>query len=114
MKAHEVIEILSKITYKPGYVLKVHQSNGLVTFNVRLETLDADLAHDPMGTKHMIALNFVSAFNPLEYDVAEHLVQDVKELIRNFEIHEMNEWLKYDGTLVTQPHPEKMYAPVRR
>jgi len=107
MNSYQMVEILSKITYKPGYILKSYINDGLVTFNVRIETQDAD------APTEKIILNFSSVFNPIDYFSAAQLVEYVQSMIQQFELHEMNEWLKYDGALVTEPHPEKAYEPKR-
>jgi hypothetical protein len=93
---------VSRFTYKPGCRFVVGQ---------RYEGIDISLhakVPDALNPKTVIPVHIwrtLDRWQCLRFTDAE-VKFTVQSLVREFELHEIDEWLKFDGEHVRDPHPE--------
>lgn len=101
MTSNELIEILKKVTYKPGYTFNVSKGKTphweTILFSMSAEIPDSD---DP--TK-MVTINSSYSFEPASMRDPEEVMYLVEATIRDFELHELYEWFKVGGIRYHQP-----------
>lgn len=94
-------EIIGKITYKPGWYFRVGVETGRMWVQVGV-TEDAEIAFDPIegnrvpwrGAKHYLS----------EHMCRQEVVGTVYHAIERAEMHEFNEWFRYKGRSIYNPH----------
>ncbi len=90
---------LGEITYKPGYTITVKPCP---SGQARLIVIRADVP-DSLDPLKQITLQMSARIeNSRDND---YFKPALIQLVRDFEFHELNEWLKIDGVQVTKPHP---------
>lgn len=93
-------QLVSHITYKPGYTFElIGDANfvNIATLRVRAYVQDV---RDPSKTIELNSFMAIDLFN----DIPERLMLDlVDNHVRNLEMHEVDEWLKYNGICVHEP-----------
>lgn len=105
----KVEAILKEVTYKPGSYFKAlrEASDPCITVSLCCYVVDVT---NPERT-----IPIVSIFKAPEYflvksgesgDLEELILHQVKYLVKQLEMHEVDEFLKYKGKYVTDPHPE--------
>jgi hypothetical protein len=98
MTIDEFIALVSKITYKPGYKISARQADSAVELRI-----EATLPDSCLGTSRRFELSqwlwpdWIGGEGEALHIIAAH--------VREFELHEMDEWLKLDGAKVHDPHP---------
>lgn len=109
---HEVRRVLERITYKPLWKITVSQAHVSDEYlfclaykapDAMRAYRDAENVHNPYTWTKIIT---TYATHPANVRTEEEVLETVKSLIRQAEVHEQNEWLKIDGKHVTDPHPE--------
>lgn len=95
--------IIADVQYKPGWTFEVTRNeHDYMTLWCKWQVPDVE-------TKRMIDLRFTMVINcwQMEQMKTEDVVNYyVSGLLRNAELHEMDEWFKYKGEHVRDPHPE--------
>ncbi len=103
MTYEEFARLIWSVTYKPGYGLTVSRNDTFATVVLALPNLA-----DATGTALTIKLTFARAISlyDLEHQGAGFARYWLLKFIRDWEEHEMTEWLRIDGVLVgeTQGH----------
>lgn len=99
---NRVQEVVDKISYKPGYEFICKRSeyhDDVIVTLVSVPVLDST------GTGEMrpIRGNLMVA----TYHDEEYIKRSIFSMIRAMELHEMNEWLKFEGKYIENPHPER-------
>jgi hypothetical protein len=103
MTPSEILEIVSAITYKPGWTIHSSIEDDMVTIQIGVDetteaALDASNPHSPripwrggkkFLTRHMCRQEIVGA--------CFGMIQDA-------ESHEMREWFRYRGASIYNPH----------
>ena len=100
MTYDQAAAILKRVTYKPGYVLRLerHDVDDLTVLKVDF------VAQDATNPRRTIPIRFQEAI-PVEYlRSEEHFVRLVREKLRMMELHELDEWLQLDGRAPFYPH----------
>jgi hypothetical protein len=103
----EIQEIISKITYKPGWsiILNVGCHADAYRPSIQLEVSTvSDLTMDPTGrtserTPWKSGKRFLSPFM-----CRQEVVGAVLGLIKDAEMHEVHEWFRYRGASIFNPH----------
>lgn len=98
-------DIISKIKYKSGYEFKVfnNKRNDTIEILIRYTTIDSanggPITLDSLCciTKETLVYNT---------DIKEFIFSFIRETISRMELHEVDEFLKYDGKHIKDPHPE--------
>ncbi len=102
----EFYVLVNSVTYKPGYMLSIRQDDDdRATVTLHLPRLP-----DARGNPWTLHLEFVRAISLMEltyYDVS-FMRSWLARFICDWEEHEMAEWLKIDGQLVSEAHPERI------
>lgn len=97
-----VRDALRKVSYKPGYVV-VCKHGQMNDHSVFVRVIPSGLADTLHPTQYVditsSALFDLRAFNCIE----DFIKMAVRQVLMDFEEHEMNEWLKYDGQFVKAP-----------
>jgi hypothetical protein len=100
--------ILKKITYKVGWKFRAQRNHAWDGVEVWISYLDKDATGKTPGENY---LNLRVAISMHELSHMRHpekyLMHRIFEGIRTAEMHEIDEWLKYDGVHVNDPHPER-------
>ena len=94
---------LEKVTYKKGYGFSVTQGydDSAIRLHLvipRIECVD--------GWSQFIDITFTKTFSYQEAFISG-TDEMVRQLVYAWELHEADEWLKYDGKRVHEPHKER-------
>ena len=100
MTMQEALSIMEGVTYKPGWRIGYTQSSDVHL----LVTLFAPPWADTVNKGNMIELQFSDTFNVAKMGHRGKLLKAVRRLCHYAECHEADEWLRYDGTMVHDPH----------
>jgi len=98
MTKKEIREIVKAITYKEGWVFQCRDSMfDAVEVRVGVKVKDVE-APD----KEIVLNQAMLVHEGME---KERVLMCVCQLVRELEIHEMDEWLKFEGQRINNPHP---------
>jgi hypothetical protein len=105
-----VYEEVAKYTYKPDNIIDVWpiRTNGEVTMvEIGLRRF-VDDSRGATDEKVIFGVSKTIALYALKDDefAKEYVQWTMQALIREAEMHEAHEWLKYDGVMVADPHEE--------
>ena len=89
-------ETLAKLTYKPGWTFDTYAGYLL---QVNLKTINV---HAPYEEVTVTATQNIPL---LGVEDEQGVVKMVGKMIRELELHEVNEWFKFNGKVVEEPHP---------
>jgi hypothetical protein len=93
----EMLRFVSDFTYKPGYEIDLEVRGFLPYLMVRFEAPSSRT--EPGDTAHV----------KIEIPIFEEQTEDsfralIKRMIIGAELHECDEWLRYKGELIFDPH----------
>lgn len=113
--------LIESTTYKPGYQLHLRVPERTVIQGLTMDGMPGDApvgyailaiecmlpdsTRPPHELRHIVFQTHIGAMveeAPLSYQ--KHLL---KEILRTFEEHEIDEWFKIDGKLVHNPHAKE-------
>jgi hypothetical protein len=102
MTIAEIQQRVARVTYKPGYriVADVDPSNN---YRVSLRLITAPLP-DARGGDGTSPVQTVKVIDDHDWVTEERLKFLVRDLVHEFELHEMYEWLRCDGKQIKDPH----------
>lgn len=96
----EAQEYVSRYTYKPEHTLTLERGPlGLICVKLRAACPSVT---DPTYT-HVVTTTNLTNVPPLLRAVLDHAVL---QTVARFEKHEQDEWLRLDGRVINNPHPE--------
>lgn len=107
--------VIDRITYKPGWKIEIVKSSANVGIRAGYEITGYAMVRVAMPVHHLSIPNSMDtiyfsqsyAFYQLDRMSIGDIVKAIVEyLFTKCELHEMNEWLKFDGFHITEPHPE--------
>jgi hypothetical protein len=108
--------LLASVRYKPGWeflITDAYDSNGLPDGRLVLTVSHREL--DVTNPKNLITIVFnqMIEVSMLEAAGVEWFKHIIFEAIREAEMHELREWLKFDGENLEDPHPPRfrIHAP---
>jgi hypothetical protein len=101
MTIDEFIALVSKITYKPGCKIFAQREGDAVRLRI-----EATLPDSSLGTPR--CFEFSQWLWPDWIGSEKEALHVVAGHVREFEMHEMDEWLKLDGARVKEPHPRRI------
>jgi hypothetical protein len=96
----EVQDILREITYKPRYLFHFQYVYARETMRLSLTCFQPDAIREGE-----IRLTYTLEYSIREFEKFELIVEVLQQFFISFERHEMNEWLKYQGKCIRDPHP---------
>lgn len=108
MTINELKNIIKDFSYKPGTEFIVEGKRDpfdlynyriLIKIPIYYSAITGEKTDEPLRT-HFCG-------NNLEHLTEKHLILAIENQIRQAEIHEMEEWLKLNGKLLRDPHPER-------
>lgn len=86
--------VVEAIQYKPGWKISLTPGQINITF-MALDSVDQECETE-------VTIN--SSFDPLWFRTEEKLLAFVREAITQAELHERDEWFRYNGELLDDPH----------
>lgn len=103
-------DIVSRFTYKPGWRFTVHYggmpvggpSDLAATVAVHTPRDVVNSVPSPSRGEELLSVQNIVGI-PRDATEAE-VVRRVRECVRKLELHESDEWLRYDGGMVAEPH----------
>lgn len=100
MNLSEIAEIVSRITYKPGWrVLLDYDLHAGERPFIQLEAVTPDSTGDHMPTTWRSGKRYLS-----KYMCRQEIVGAVWALIQDAEMHEAREFFRYRGAAIFNPH----------
>lgn len=111
MNLDELNEVMAEVTYKPGWTLDLGQENWGVVLTMRMTVPDSTTyAHEPV---EVVSRSPVDLWWLSRLDRDQFLNWLFHEIMR-MERHEAQEWFRFAGELVDDPHAsEKIRATER-
>lgn len=103
--ATDILRIIEGYTYKPGYKLSAWSDGGTVTVNMYIPVPDSTTPEHKMVDITYTHRISVCSFMFRDKGAVHYFMN---EFFRGWELHEMNEWVRYEGKLLNDPH-----APVK-
>ncbi len=97
---HTIRAIINKLEYKPRTGFRLVEKQGLMFINHWQLISDACSSNRTLEIRH--GRKFYISIHMTDQEVMRTCALAVKQ----FEEHEANEWLKYKGQKVLDPHPE--------
>ena len=97
----EFIALISEITYKPGWYFRTGVEEGRMWFQVGV-TEEAEISFDPIAGKKVPWRGAKHYLSP--HMCRNEVVTGVKHAIDRAEMHEVNEWFRYRGASIYNPH----------
>jgi hypothetical protein len=97
----EFIALISEITYKPGWYFRTGVEDGRMWFQVGV-TEEAEISFDPIEGKKVPWRGAKHYLSP--HMCRNEIVTGVKHAIDHAEMHEVNEWFRYRGASIYNPH----------
>lgn len=94
-------ELIGRITYKPGWYFRAGVEEGRMWFQVGV-TEEADISFDPIEGKRVPWRGAKHYLSP--HMCRNEIVTSVKHAIDRAEMHEVNEWFRYRGRSIYNPH----------
>jgi len=104
VNAEEIISAVKRMTYKPGYELSVYPSvssfgGQIISFLMKSAELP-----DSNGSSEKTKISYVKEEPVRLFRSIEDLTRYMSEFVALFERHESEEWLRFDGKRVVNPH----------
>jgi len=100
-------EWLSKITYKPNWKFELEEDRNTPTRFMQNFLYLRITTHQPNADRSLqsVLLTSSHALSPEAFMDKSHFLMIVEHAIRDAEMHEVDEWLKFDGKHIRHPHP---------
>lgn len=95
------IKIIAEITYKPGWYFRVGFDANRLWFQVGV-TEEAEISFDPIAGKKVPWRGAKHYMSP--HMCRNEIVSMVHHAIERAELHEVNEWFRYKGASIFNPH----------
>ena len=102
MDYKDVQIILSKITYKPNWTIVGNLAGDADAIEIRFSYRGQDV--NKSENQATICARLVIFMEPLKYMVEEEFLKTIERQIKQMEIHEMHEWLKFNKIHFKDPH----------
>lgn len=99
MTIEEAERIIRGITYKTGWKITANMRGNL--FSISLVYPGLDSRPEFLNESVKLGNNFSC---DLQFLTEQILLCNVQELIKKTELHESDEWLRYQGKLLRDPH----------
>ena len=99
-------QLLSRITYKPGFEMEFFDGAAVVRASAKVIDIVDQVSTVTLGM--FAPVNPYSIFTWDEQQALEFVKENV---LLNFEMHELSEWFKVDGQHVISPHGGPVYVP---
>jgi len=113
MEFSDLQDLISRLTYKPGYTIECEQyyiHTGEEWWSI---TLSADLL-DATNYKQLVRLTQHRDFLAASFKTHSHIISAILQVIREMEHHEMMEWVRVDGMTLLPEDKLHMLLPINR
>lgn len=107
----QVQDILDNITYKPGtrMIAEIRDYGFEINIGIEQQVLDVD-TKQPTRVRNFTCIS-VPELLTYKGDVEKYVLRCVDQQLTRMELHEKNEWLRYKGVWVNDPHPMNREKP---
>lgn len=95
--------IVGSVTYKPGWEFTVDSKGETIYVLASWPATDVESGEETK-LHNSFGINAMQMEQMKDDDVVKHCIT---QLIRSSELHEMDEWFRYKGEHVRDPHPEQ-------
>lgn len=104
MKFKDIVSIVEKVTYKPGWKISIHRPDygNMIEIVFRTHPVP-DAAGKRQGDGPILARLH---FPPESIKEPNHLLKLIQDRVKSLELHEVDEWLKFENKWLKDPHPE--------
>jgi len=104
----DIKEIIKKISYKPNWQFEVIETDDCIPFSLQIRINEAD-SHEQYHPFSSRWVNLPLPLNWAQWKLTDSQIEDmiikwVREQITRIELHERDEWLKYDNKLIFDAH----------
>lgn len=93
--------LIGQVSYKPGWYFRAGIENGRMWFQVGV-TDEAEISFDPIEGKKVPWRGAKHYLSP--HMCRNEIITGVKHAIDRAEMHEVNEWFRYKGKSIYNPH----------
>lgn len=109
MTVEEVQSVVKGITYKPNCRMRVEpygdkRYTSIVTIYIESKVLDS------VHGKAEVTIIFQDRFDIRWFETASDVIRWVGDCLMRWEKHELDEWFRFNGNLVHDPHGSDMVA----
>ena len=104
MNIQEALSVMAQVTYKPGWRIEYAQQSSV---HLTIKLL-APPWPDTMQMGGIVELEFFNTFNVALMRNRGKLLKAIRRLCHQAECHEADEWLKYQGVMVHNPHVKEV------
>ena len=103
-----LFDLVQRVTYKQNSTISMRPGAGEESYVVRLVlSMQVHNAKFPAEHPTTIALEKKLTRNELDKLTEFRFMERLRQWWTEFELHEVDEWLKLDGATFVDPHPEK-------
>mgnify|MGYP001588982197 CR=1 FL=1 len=106
MTPEEATALVKRLTYRPGWKIQCYVEEGSEVFVLRCGTEEPDSEGRTIEPLAVVLTDSISLKALAFYDEAQFL-RWAHSVFRRRVLHELDEWLRLDGTPLIEPHPEK-------
>ncbi len=100
----EIDNLIKRFSYKRGFGFHVYSLDPF-TYVLMISAI----ANDSNNPDTDITLHHRKQFLFDPRDSEEAIIMQLQESIRDFEMHEVDEWFKFDGKHVNNPHKSPLF-----
>ncbi len=109
MTFDELKKVLGQITYKPGIQWNAIENRALIEFNIAAMVEDAD----KFGDTILITQKNIWTPEWISFVDEQEVVLMVRNLFKKFEDHEVDEWFRFRGKKLFDPHAVRFMGTVK-
>jgi hypothetical protein len=110
VKFEELEALVSRVSYKDGIEIRVDrwlEDRDVVSISVGALRANSRRPGDTIGVSVTESIG-LRQFDGRPELWQKFVIDRVRRLVHRLEIHEADEWLKLDGKLIADPHPEEL------
>lgn len=107
MTPDDARRIVRGITYKPGYKFELGVCNNGTDYVLVIWQIGLPDARDPARTVNLRYIGPERDIMEIACYQTEDLLRWARETAAYLEVHEMHEWLRYEGKLFCDPHDRR-------
>lgn len=101
---------LARYSYKPGkFNLTVNEYSGIPNALCVIQRVPN--TYDPSTMSEVASLITLDPYLIERVGIPAALQRLVREMVQNQELHEVDEWLRYDGQILNNPHAQDYTPP---
>lgn len=107
------LQVISEITYKPGWTISAFHNNKenprrgqSIIIEAVYDTYDVDNPTQETTLRQSIMIDCGILQRLSICEIKSTMLRFIRDLIREMELHEVDEWLCHKGNRLVNPHPK--------